>query len=421
MKKSVKIRKIIFEILYDIYQKSTNFEESFLFFTKNIPIVEQDRSMIYNISLNSIRYNFFIHSILNKYLKKRTSFKIKILLLSAITQILFLNFKVYAVTNDTVEVAKIKKLNPSLINALLKNISNDSELIDKQQIDHLSIPLWFINKIKFNKINLTVLLKSISKEPSLHLVFKDEKYLREFKEENIKSTDISTFVKDKTKIKEIDGYDKGHWWVQDFSSMLAIYLSPEFTNKKILDMCSAPGGKSFQVLSLGNDVSLNDVSKKRIKILKDNLIRLNFKNNISNYDALNISEKQLYDIVILDSPCSGIGTIRRNPEILFKRNAPNFNELNNIQEKLVKKAARLVKNKGILLYMVCSFFYEETKAIKKKFLTENTNFSQKKFKINSNKELGKFIDKEGDFYTQPTEYSSSVIDGFYAVKFIKND
>ena len=126
MKKSVGIRKIIFEILYEIHQKSINFDECFLSFTKKNLIDEKDKSMIYNVVLNSIRYNFFINSILNKYLKKRTSLKIKILLISAITQILYLGFKNYAVTYDTVEVAKIKKLNPGLINSLLKNVIYNS-------------------------------------------------------------------------------------------------------------------------------------------------------------------------------------------------------------------------------------------------------------------------------------------------------
>ena len=129
MKKSVKVRKIIFEILYDIHQKSLNFEEGFLFFTKKTSLNEQERSMIYNVVLNSIRFSFFVSNISNKYLRKRTSLKIKTLILSAVTQILFLDFKSYAVTNDTVEVAKIKKLNPGLINSLLKNISNDSKII----------------------------------------------------------------------------------------------------------------------------------------------------------------------------------------------------------------------------------------------------------------------------------------------------
>ena len=421
MKKSVKIRKIIFETLYNIHLNNINFEESFKNFSKKTSINEQDRSMIYNVVLNSIRSNFFISSILNKYLKKRTSFKIRILLLSAITQILFLDFKGYAVTNDSVEVAKIKKLNPGLVNSLLKNIINNKDQINKQEVDQLSIPSWFINKIKKNKIRINSFLNSVSKEPSLHLVFKNKKYLNEFKNQKIKTTETSAFIIDKTKIKKIDNYDDGYWWVQDFSSMLPIYLSPEIRSKKIMDMCSAPGGKAFQLLSKDNEVILNDISSRRINILKENLHRLNIKNSISNLDALDISEDVLFDVVLLDSPCSGIGTIRRNPEILFKKEPPNFDNLIKIQENLINKAGRLLKKNGILIYMVCSFFYEETKAIKNKFLLENNNFSHYKFKSNDDNKLNKFIDNQGDVYIQPSEFNDFMIDGFYATKIIKND
>ena len=228
-------------------------------------------------------------------------------------------------------------------------------------------------------------------------------------------------MKDKIKIKDINNYGEGHWWVQDFSSMLPIYLSPELKTKKIIDMCCAPGGKAFQTLSLGSDVTLIDINKKRLNILKDNLKRLRFNTNIYHIDALDIDENYLYDIVILDSPCSGIGTVRRNPEILFKKISPNFNKLENIQKNLINKASKILKTKGILIYMVCSFFYEETKAIKKKFLAENKNFTHYSFKFNKKNELNKFIDKDGDFYTAPTEFNGQAIDGFYAVKFIKND
>jgi 16S rRNA (cytosine967-C5)-methyltransferase len=104
--------------------------------------------------------------------------------------------------------------------------------------------------------------------------------------------------------------------------MLPLHLSPEIKSKKILDMCAAPGGKAFQAISLNNIVTLNDISLKRIKTLSTNLNRLNFSNKIKNYNAINIPENETFDVIILDSPCSGVGTLRRNPEILFKKNHP---------------------------------------------------------------------------------------------------
>ena len=421
MRNSVKVRIIIFDILNEIHHKNKNFDESFLFSTKNKRLVDQDRSMIYNIVLNSIRNSFFVDKILNNFLQKKTSLKIRILLLSAITQIIYLNFKDYAVTNDTVEVAKIKKLNPSLINSLLKNVIKNKDTIDKKKFSQSSVPLWFVKALKKNKLNLKTIIENISYEPSLHLVFKNKELLKKLKEPNDKTTDLSTFIFNKKKIKDLDGYEKGNWWVQDLSSMLPIYLSPEIKFKKILDMCAAPGGKAFQAICSNNNVTLNDISLKRAEILRNNLDRLNFYNEIKNYNALDIPEIDKFDVIILDSPCSGVGTLRRNPEILFKKQAPDLDFLTKIQNNLINKAGKLLNKNGLLIYMVCSFLHDETKNIKNKFLNDNKNFSQHEFNLASNNVFNKFLDDDGDIFCIPSKFKNYMVDGFYAVKFIKND
>ena len=420
MRKSVKVRLIIFDILNEIHYKNKNFDESFLNLTQNIPLINQDRSMIYNVVLNSIRNNLFVNEILNSFLQKKTSLKIKILLLCAITQIIYLDFKDYAVTNDTVEVAKIKKLNPGLINSLLKNIIKNKEQINKKKFNRSSVPLWFIKAVQKSRLNLQEIIENISEEPSLHLVFKNNNLIDTFKEEYDKTTDLSVFLINRKQIKDLENYEKGHWWVQDLSSMLPLHLSPEIRSKKVLDMCAAPGGKAFQAISLNNNVTLNDISLIRIKKLSTNLKRLNFSNKIKNYNALNIPEHEKFDVIILDSPCSGVGTLRRNPEILFKKKPPDLNFLTEIQKNLINKASKLLNKNGIIIYMVCSFFYEETKKIKNNFLNENKNFSQYKFDLGSNNKFEKFLDNDGDIFCIPSKYNNYMVDGFYSVKFIKN-
>jgi 16S rRNA (cytosine967-C5)-methyltransferase len=421
MRKSVKIRVIIFNILNEIHHKSKNFDDSFLYLTQNLKLTNQDTSIIYNVVLNSIRNNLFIQKILKNFLQKKTSLKIKILLLSAITQILYLNFKEYAVTNDTVEIAKIKKLNPGLVNSLLKNVIKNKDSIDKKKFIKSSVPIWFVKALKKNGLNLKEVIENITNEPSLHLVFKNNSLLNSFKEDHNKTSDLSAFITNKKKIKDLENYAKGHWWVQDFSSMLPILLSPEIKSKKVLDMCAAPGGKAFQIICLDNDLSLNDISLKRTKILRANLDRLNFRNEINNYNALDIPEGKKFDVIVLDAPCSGVGTLRRNPEILFKKKPLDLNILTNLQMNLINKAAKLLNKKGLIIYMVCSFFYDETKDIKIKFLNNNKNFSQYKFKTNSHNKYRKFLDSDGDIFCIPSKYEGYMVDGFYAVKFIKND
>ncbi len=420
MRKSVKVRLIIFDILTEIHQKNKNFDQSFLYLTENLNLNTQERSMIYNIVLNSIRNSLFINDILNNFLQKKTSLKIKFLLLCAITQIIYLDFKDYAVTNDTVEIAKIKKLNPGLINSLLKNVIKNKESINKKKFNQSFVPLWFVKALAKSEIKLKEVIENISDEPSLHLVFKKKSLLDDFKEEHEKTTDLSTFIINRKKIKDLENYEKGHWWVQDLSSMLPLYLSPEIKFKKVLDMCAAPGGKAFQTICLENDVTLNDISLRRTQTLTANLKRLNFTNKIKNYDALDINENEKFDVIILDSPCSGVGTLRRNPEILFKKKPPNLDFLTKVQKNLINKAAKLLNKKGIIIYMVCSFLYDETKNIKNNFLNENKNFSQYKFNLSSNNKFKKFLDDDGDIFCIPSKYSDYMVDGFYSVKFIKN-
>jgi len=421
MRKSVKVRIIIFDILNQIHQKNKNFDESFLSLTQNFKLNDQDISMIYNIVLNSVRNNLFIDTILNYFLQKKTSSKIKILLLCAITQILYLNFKDYAVTNDTVEIAKIRKLNPGLINSLLKNVIKNKESISKKKFSQSSVPEWFIKSLEKNELNLKEIIENITNEPSLHLVFKNKILLESFKEDHDKTTELSAFVINSKKIKDLDNYDEGHWWVQDLSSMLPIYLSPEIKFKKILDLCAAPGGKAFQTISLNNEVTLNDINLKRTEILRANLKRLNFANEIKNYNALYISEEKKYDVIILDAPCSGVGTLRRNPEILFKKKPPDLDFLTRIQKNLINKAAKLLNKNGIIIYMVCSFIYDETKDIKNNFLKENKNFSQNKYNLGSHDRFKRFLDDEGDIFCIPSKHGNYMVDGFYSVKFVKND
>ena len=146
--------------------------------------------------------------------------------------------------------------------------------------------------------------------------------------------------------------------MQDFSSMLPLAILNKIENLNILDMCAAPGGKAFQVLSK-NRVILNDINIKRISRLKKNLNRLKLNPEIKNLNALNLDENHKFDMVILDAPCSSIGTIRKHPEIFFRSIGPDIESLVQLQKNLLQKASQLINNKGKIVYMVCSFFTQK--------------------------------------------------------------
>jgi len=423
MKNGVKTRFVIFEILLEIYKHNYSFENALNTQLSLHNFSKRDKSLIINVCLNSMRYKFHTDKIIKKYLKKKSKKNQDILLLSAITQIVFLDFKEYAVIDNSVEIAKKINVYPGLINAVLKKICNEKIKLKQIKVFFKDLPEWFKKYAENLDIRKKIQFENyFYKIPSLHLVFKSENSLKNFNEKNVASSTRSVFLTKPKQIELIDNYKKGDWWVQDFSSMLPLYLTPNLKNKNIIDLCSAPGGKAFQAISQGGHVTLNDKNNKRIVVLKNNLKRLSFKNHVINQDILNFSIKKKYDFIILDAPCSAIGTIRRNPDIFYKNKAPDVNALAILQSKLLQKASLLVNKKGILLYMVCSFFYKESLEQMKYFLSNNKDFSILKFdKIEKNSEINKFVDTKGYILIPPTKYRGFFIDGFFSVKFIKND
>ena len=422
MNRSTKTRYTIFRILVEIFKKNKNFETVFNKFIVDQGFSQKDISFINNVCLNTMRRSMHCKLILNKFSKSGLSSNQYILLSSAIVQIVYLKIKPYAVVNETVNVAKMVKIFPGFVNALLKNILNNLDEVSKTKIDLCDFPNWFIKQVNNKKkFKTDKFIEAFCNHPSLHLVFKSEKYLNNFKENHTKSSKKSAFVKTQKKIIDINNFERGEWWVQDFASMLPLALISKTKNLSVLDICAAPGGKAFQILSK-NKVVLNDINIERISRLKTNLSRLKFKPKILNLNGLDFDENYKFDMVLLDTPCSSIGTIRKHPEIFFKSKSPDFTSLNLLQKNLLEKSSRLIKKKGRIVYMVCSFFYSETIGIIENFLKKNTNFSVERYSPNKEfSDIKHLISKEGYFFTLPTDYKNFNIDGFFSAQLIRND
>ena len=159
---------------------------------------KEDISFLNNVTLNSMRFHLHASKIINRYIKKKLKDNEKILLISAITQIVYLDFKGYAVINCSVEIAKKLKIYHGFINATLKNISKDKKKLKNISIMFEDLPLWFTNECSsLTNTEKNLFLKNFYKEPSLHIVFKDADKLKNFEEDLIKTSNISGFLKKK--------------------------------------------------------------------------------------------------------------------------------------------------------------------------------------------------------------------------------
>ena len=425
MQKGLISRYIIFQILKSLKNEKINYDSIYLKKIKNKKINSSDIKLIQNVVLTSMRYNLEIDQILKIYVKKiNKNSNSYFLILSSIAQIVFLHFKDYAVINSSVEIAKNKKflkIYPAFINGLLRNIARNKKKLFKIKVSFSMLPQWFINQTNnWNEKQKTNFVKTIKNEPNIHLVFKSSEDLDKFKLPSIKTTENSLVIKKATKIKNLPKYREGVWWIQDFSSMMPLFLLDKKNSKKVLDMCAAPGGKTIQLICSKAEVVSYDKNKNKVSIMKENLHRLNFNNEVINKDSLKINSKDKFDMVIIDAPCSSIGTIRRNPEIFYRHSSPNFQYIIPTQYKFLNKAKDLVKNNGIIIYMVCSFLSNEGDNQIERFLSENKNFSLVKY-FSKNRDIDELINEKGFFKTYPINFRNKfLIDGFFAAQLQKN-
>ena len=160
---------------------------------------------------------------------------------------------------------------------------------------------------------------------------------------------------------------------------------------------------------------MNDKNKNRIQTLKTNLKRLKLSAKIlNNKDFIKFDNKRKYDVIIIDAPCSAVGTIRRNPEIFFKNKGPNFDKLLSLQENMLEKASFLLNTNGFIIYMTCSFLKLKPFDQVKKFLKLNNNFLLSNFKLKENKKNYSKLIKNNFMITIPNIIFDYNIDGYFA-------
>jgi 16S rRNA (cytosine967-C5)-methyltransferase len=399
---------------------------------KDIPLLTE---LTYGTLQRKITLDFFLAPFISK---KKLEGWVRQLLRLTIYQMVYLDkIPDRAAIFEAVEIAKKRghKGISSLVNGVLRSMQREglpsfAEISDSAErlAVKTSHPLWlvkrWINQFGFEvteemcELNLTapemsgrVNLTKISREDCLAML--EEEGFAVKASESIPEAIICL----KGNLANSAAFQNGLLSIQDESSMTVAHALGIAEKQHILDACAAPGGKTTHIAEklkgTGKVIAL-DLHEHKVKLIRDNSRRLGLANIhaevLDSRKAQEHFEPESFERILLDAPCSGLGVMRRKPDLKYTKNETDLLKLHDIQMSLLEATAPLLKKGGILVYSTCTIDQEENQNVVKEFLEEHPEFEFDLTVKNRMPEKIRGYMKKGELQILP-QYMDS--DGFY--------
>lgn len=294
-----------------------------------------------------------------------------------IYQLFFMRVPKHAAVGDTVDALKAVGLERAagFVNAILRKASALPELpkSDGDEIGRLvydtSHPPWLVKRWirQFGPERASVMLHADNDAPSVAIrtntakLTRDE-LLAQLTEAGVacKATVLSPVgivLESPGRVEELYGYREGLWQVQDEAAQLVGVFAQIPANARVLDACAAPGGKACH-LAQSNEVVAIDVHANKLPKIESEAKRLGLRQRMTlvRADASKPLPESLgeFDAVMIDAPCTGLGTLRRHPELRYRRKEADIAELAALQREILEQCSLVLKPGGLLVFAVCS-------------------------------------------------------------------
>ena len=391
--------------------------------------------LVYGVTERKITLDYVISQFLNQPIKKLKA-EVLVILRIGTYQILYMDkIPDSAAVNESVSLAKNNKSSyaSGVVNAVLRKVSLEKENVFKSLSGDERLSILYsapIDLVRFlmhhyNEENAEEILKSALNKKEITIRVNTLKTTQNELIEILEKENISTektslkdalIINTKGAVYELDAYKKGLFYVEDVSSQICVKELGLKENYKLIDICSAPGGKSFtasQYMNNTGKIYSCDIHEHRVELIKSGAKRLGIENIIPTVNDATIFNEEFLnaDCVLCDVPCSGLGIIGKKPEIKYK-SLDEIKELIPIQKEILSTASKYVKKGGTLIYSTCSINPNENRKICDWFLKEHEDF----YSVKVSPESERCID-EGDYLTLLPHINNC--DGFFIAKFIK--
>jgi len=399
----------------------------------------RERALAQALCFGVIRHyyslNFILNTLLDKKLKKKDS-DVKALILIGLYQLDHMRTPAHAAVSASVESCEeLKKpWAKNLVNAVLRRYQREHdkfpELIKANETAKNEHPAWLLDSLKDEyPDHWRSIIKENNLAPPMSLRVNSRKtdrdsYLKklqaagiEAQASNLDQNDNGIILTHPVAVEALPDFSEGHISVQDLAAQLAIPLLGAQAGERILDTCSAPGGKLAHLLETmptPQEVVAIEKEPHRFKKLEGTLERLGLNATLIQNDARAVDDwwdKRLFDRILIDAPCSASGVIRRHPDIKYIRTAKDIRNITVLQAEILDALWPLLSKGGKLLYITCSVF-----------------------KAENDEQIAAFTNKHNDAYSIPiqaswgmaTEYGRQILpgdnamDGFYYAQLQKS-
>ena len=427
-------RNLALAVLEDVFVNQAYSNIALNKHLKGSQLSAADKGLVTEIVYGTVARKLTLEWYLSHFIQDRDKLDnwLYILLLLSAYQVRFLD-KVpdHAVVNEAVELAKFrKKGSEKMVNAVLRRILREgwpdiATIKRKNKRDSIaySLPVWLVSKLKeeYGEERAQAIFKSLLVRNKASIRVTDLSRKEEIKavlEANDSPLAASGLVKEQGHFAGHDLFSEGVITIQDESSQLVAPTLDLQGDEQVLDACAAPGGKTAHMASFltTGKVTALDLYDHKLDLIQENAQRLGVADRVQTQklDARKVHEffeKDSFDKILVDAPCSGIGLLRRKPDIKYNKETADFTSLQEIQLEILGSVCQTLRKGGIITYSTCTIVSEENFQVVEAFLESHPEFEQVKLEHEC-----KDILKDGCILITPELYGS---DGFFISQFRK--
>ncbi|HFI0533959.1 TPA: 16S rRNA (cytosine(967)-C(5))-methyltransferase RsmB [Streptococcus suis] len=362
------------------------------------PLSAQDKGLATELVYGTVSRKITLEWYLAHFIEDREKLDtwVYYLLMLSLYQLVYLDkLPPHAVVNEAVNIAKRKPGTDKFVNAILRKMSqstlpNPAEIKrkNKRLSVQYSVPVWLVQTLiaEYGDERAEKIFQSLHDRNKASVRVTDGQRVEQLAEElDAQRSQLSPvgLVKSHGHFAGTDYFREGLITIQDETSQLVAPTLDIQGDEIILDACAAPGGKTCHMASYltNGKIFALDLYDHKLTLIEENATRLGLADKIETkrLDASRVHETfgpDTFDKILVDAPCSGIGLIRRKPDIRYNKAAMDFDSLKTIQLQILESVCQSLKIGGIMTYSTCTIIKKENQEVIQEFLLKHPNFEQ---------------------------------------------